>query len=787
MEARIQVLSQVIDVRYIVADLEAEETRPHIQQTKAAAQVAIQRFSDAEVASQEDITALQQKYADYEAEMDDFLTSYDTFAQARAAFEANADKLVMLGIDMEEMADSALEGLERTPTKEITWRGELHNLWDAADGGMETYISLLQQFYYLEQLEDGADFEVTQEAIAQSLDFQVQATARMIESGMFDVPAGSDYPGQTMAEAYQALLDTHETLLADYLEELQFYVEAQRAYDQDVADFLALLVSVEDVGDHAVEGEVETIEATQQTASTVMSITLGVGLMAALIVAFVLTRSITAPVGLVTEAARQIAVGDVNQSIDYQSGDEIGEMADAFRRMVAYQQAMARAADHLAEGDLAVDVTPQSERDILGNAFRRMMGYLRAMADVADRLAQGDLTAEVRPASSQDVLGNAFVQMITSLRQLVGQVQRSATQVATTSQEINMATEQSAQATGQVAATMQQIAQGTTQQAESVTRAVATVDQVSRAIDGVASGAQEQAVAVTRSAEITAQMSTAIQQVAANAQAGTAGASEATRTAQAGARTIEQTIEGMQVIRDKVGLSVQSVQEMGKRSEQIGMIVETIDDVASQTNLLALNAAIEAARAGEHGKGFAVVAEEVRKLAESSTQATKEIAALVKGIQQTVADAVRTMEEGAAEVETGVTRAGESAQALNSILRAIEAVNQQVDEIAVAAEQMSGSADEMVSAMDSVSAIVEENTASTEEMAAGASQVSTSIEDIASISEENSAASEEVSAAVEEVSAQAQEVTASVESLSGMAQDLQALVARFKLPDDWSK
>ncbi len=600
---------------------------------------------------------------------------------------------------MEEMADSAIGGLERTPNREITWRGELNDLWDAADGGMETYIGLLQQFYYLEQLEDGADFEETQTTIAESLDFHEQAAARMIESGMFDVPAGSDYPGQTMAEAYQALLDIHETLLADYLEELQAYAEAQQAYDQEVADFLAFLVTVEDVGDNAVEGETETIEATQQTASTVMALTSGLGLMVALIVAFVLTRSITAPVGLVTEAARQIAVGDVNQSIDYQASDEIGEMAEAFRRMVAYQQAMASAADHLAEGDLAVEVTPQSERDILGNAFRRMMAYLRDMAEVADRLAQGDLTAEVRSASSQDVLGNAFVQMITNLRQLVGQVQRSATQVATTSQEINMATEQSAQATGQVAATMQQIAQGTTQQAESVTRAVATVDQVSRAIDGVANGAQEQAVAVTRSAEITAQMSTAIQQVAANAQAGTAGASEATRTAQAGAQTIEQTIEGMQVIRDKVGLSVKSVQEMGKRSEQIGMIVETIDDVASQTNLLALNAAIEAARAGEHGKGFAVVAEEVRKLAESSTQATKEIAALVKGIQQTVADAVQTMEEGAAEVETGVTRAGESAQALNSILRAIEAVNQQVDEIAVAAEQMSGSADEMVSAM----------------------------------------------------------------------------------------
>jgi methyl-accepting chemotaxis protein len=267
-----------------------------------------------------------------------------------------------------------------------------------------------------------------------------------------------------------------------------------------------------------------------------------------------------------------------------------------------------------------------------------------------------------------------------------------------------------------------------------------------------------------------------------NARAGVEGAADASTAARDSAEIINKTIERMESIKASSDLVGQRIKKMGQHSEQIGAIVETIDDIATQTNLLALNAAIEAARAGEHGKGFAVVADEVRKLAENSAEATQEIAGLIATIQRTTDEAVQAMDTGSAEVEAGASQADEAGRALDSILLTVESVSRQIEDIASSAQQMEASANELASAMDSVSAVVEENTAATEEIAAGAGEASQAIENIAAISEENGAASEEVSATVEEVSAQVEEVTASAQALAGMAQALREQIARFRLP-----
>ncbi|MCE1254795.1 MAG: methyl-accepting chemotaxis protein [Anaerolineae bacterium] len=444
---------------------------------------------------------------------------------------------------------------------------------------------------------------------------------------------------------------------------------------------------------------------------------------------------------------------------------------------------MAEVADAIAEGKThhQLNVDRKDEVGVLARSFQKIIDYQTLMADTAGKIATGDLTVTVQPKSQSDELGHSFVRMINHLRELISTINENSRQLSTASGQLAETASQAERATNQISMSMQQVAKGINQQADSISSTATSAEHMGRAIEGVARGAQDQGRAITRASEITTRINSAVQQVAGNARAVTEQSAEAAEAAREGSKTVDETLRGMSNIRTKVGVSAEKVREMGSRSDQIGAIVETIDDIASQTNLLALNAAIEAARAGEHGKGFAVVADEVRKLAEKSAGATKEIGGLIRGIQNTVGDAVKAMDDGAREVEVGVTRANQAGVALGNILKAAEAVYEQAQQAGQATEEVRLASNELVGAIDSVSAVVEENTASTEEMTASSTEVMTSVETIASVSEENSAAVEEVSASVQQVNTQVGGLTSSAEDLARMSSNLQQLVSQFTL------
>jgi methyl-accepting chemotaxis protein len=421
--------------------------------------------------------------------------------------------------------------------------------------------------------------------------------------------------------------------------------------------------------------------------------------------------------------------------------------------------------DALARNDLTVDVqavTPAIERygtDEIGQT-----------AAVTNRMREKIVACIA-----------SYSEARAGLAELIGEVRSAGIGLAETSVQLGSAASQTGSAVQQVTLAVQNVATGAHETSRSAQATTAAVGQLSQVIDSIARGATDQARQVQATSATASQMATAVEEVAVNAtQMATAG--EQTRiVAERGGQAVRETTAAMVEIQAVVGQAASKVRELGVLGQQIGAVVETIDDIAEQTNLLALNAAIEAARAGEHGKGFAVVADEVRKLAERSGRETKQIAELIAQIQTGTREAVGAMDSGATRVELGSQKATQAGHALDEILKSVQDTVRQVSDIASSSQRMTGGARSVTEAMNSISAEVEESSAATEEMAAQAGAVGGSIQSIASISEQQSAATEEVSASTEQMSAQVEQMAAQAEELAVTADHLKEMVVRFKL------
>ena len=376
---------------------------------------------------------------------------------------------------------------------------------------------------------------------------------------------------------------------------------------------------------------------------------------------------------------------------------------------------------------------------------------------------------------------DSYEQARLNLSSALSEVHAAAQAVSSTAADVNGAAVQSGHGSQQIALTIGQVATGAADQAHAGTETSGAVSDLRAVIEQVRGGAAQTASSVEAQASAVDEMTRSIRSASrASSDVHSLGGAAGDAAAK-GAETVRQTVDGMARIKEAVESAAAKVTELGAKSDQIGAIVETIDDIAEQTNLLALNAAIEAARAGEQGKGFAVVADEVRKLAERSSRATKEIAALIAEVQTETEAAVKAMKVGAAEVEAGAELAGRAGSALDEIAGAVDSSNAAVGRIVRAMDTMQNASAGLVSASDAIAAIAQQTNAAAESMSASAEQVARAVESIAAISEENSASAEEVSAATEQLSAQSEEVVASAATMADMAASLETLASRFRL------
>ena len=300
------------------------------------------------------------------------------------------------------------------------------------------------------------------------------------------------------------------------------------------------------------------------------------------------------------------------------------------------------------------------------------------------RLSNGDLTFDISVHGNDEIgqLADSSRAVVTHIKNILNRISDTSSQVASAAQQLRATAEQ------------------------------------------IATGAEEVAAQTGTVAIASEEMAATSTDIARNCSMAAESSKQSSASATRGSAVVQETITGMGRIAEKVRLSAKTVENLGVRSEQIGDIVGTIEDIADQTNLLALNAAIEAARAGEQGRGFAVVADEVRALAERTTKATKEISEMIKTIQSETRSAVHAMEEGVSEVEKGADTSVKSGQALEDILYQINEVTIQINQIATAAEEQNATTGEITSNIHQITGVVHQTSRGASETATAASQLS---------------------------------------------------------------
>jgi twitching motility protein PilJ len=372
---------------------------------------------------------------------------------------------------------------------------------------------------------------------------------------------------------------------------------------------------------------------------------------------FAVSRGITRQLSAVNGVLAEIGMGNFEARAAVTARDELGDLAGTFNAMLDNTTSLMQS---------------QDEKDQIQASIEKLL------ADVAGA-ADGDLTADA--AVSEDLTGpiaGAFNHMLSQLRGIIGNVQRATVEVTGSAGDITSSTRD------------------------------------------LAGGAEVQADKIADTSRAVQTMAASIREVSANAATSADVARQALQNARDGNASVKTTIAGMDRIRDQVQETAKRIKRLGESSQEIGQITQLIDDIADRTSILALNASIQAAMAGEAGRGFAVVAEEVERLADRSTEATKKIAALVKTIQSETTEAVGAMEKGIQEVVEGSRLAATAGQALDQIETVSDRLAGLIGQISTAAQGQAKESEGVTRVMTEISGITQTTAGGTKQAAAAA-------------------------------------------------------------------
>jgi methyl-accepting chemotaxis protein len=413
-----------------------------------------------------------------------------------------------------------------------------------------------------------------------------------------------------------------------------------------------------------------------------------------------------------------------------------------------------------------------------------LQSSISALASGIREVSQGDFTKNLAVADGAlSELAIALNKLIFGMREFLGNLHQNAGQLGIAGGELQT-TASTALAVIEGASVAQgQLEEGVALQSNIVGHATKKVQQLTESINAIAAAAEEQTRSLDETSLSVTNMATSIEQVTAQVDSLSSISTETSQTAERGDVAIHTIVEGMDTIRTTINELAGDIAQLGSNSEQIGDIVKVIDRIAEQTNLLALNAAIEAARAGEHGRGFAVVATEIRKLADGSVQATKEIASHIESTQGVVREVVNAMNRLTERVEESVNSTNSASGALRQIVEAVLGANKQIAEISSVARAMSSNSYQVIHSIEEITRSVQLNVQATQQMSSHSDQVNEAFRSIEEISQQNASSVEVLTYVNQEVTQAAQRMLSSVTQMNDFAGRIDSRLEHFKVND----
>lgn len=407
-----------------------------------------------------------------------------------------------------------------------------------------------------------------------------------------------------------------------------------------------------------------------------------------------ITKIIAAPILMIRDAAKTIAQGETDITLDISIKDEIGEMATSFKEMAHTLNEAAQTANRLSRGDLSISVQPRSDKDVLGNALLTLVQNLNNIAELAHRIGQGDLRVSSLKRSEEDILGNALENLVKHLNTILSEIKESTAILGSASNEIT--------------ATSAQVSSSVIQTSSAVAQTSASIEEIKQTAKLSSSRAIHTAESTERSLE----------------------------NSKAGILALEENMQGLNQIKEKMDLIASNIVQLSEQSQLIGEIIATVEDIANQSNLLAVNASIEAVRAGENGKGFSVVAQELKNLAEQSKEGTIQIQKILTNIQKMTGTLVMVAEQGGNAVANGIAQAQNAKTSISVLNQSAVDAARAGKQIAASYEQELAGMEQISGAMSSVKEAMSQNTESIKQVEESARNLNTLSQKLSSLLEQ---------------------------------------------------